>query len=105
MLDSVKTRLIVIGVLIVASIAALWPREVKKRVQGADGAMHDTLIKEVNLKRGLDLQGGIHLALEIDESGGTVPNKSDAIDRALKVIRTRVDEFGVAEPLVQREGS
>ena len=30
---------------------------------------------------------------------------SDAIDRALKVIRTRIDQFGVSEPVVQKEGT
>jgi preprotein translocase subunit SecD len=105
MFDSLRTRLALIGVLIVLSIWALWPRQVTTRQQMPDGSMRDTVRRELNLKRGLDLQGGIHLALELDESGGPVANKSDAIDRALKVIRTRVDEFGVAEPLVQKEGS
>ncbi|MFI5213936.1 MAG: protein translocase subunit SecD, partial [Gemmatimonadales bacterium] len=94
-----------IGILIVVSIASLWPREVTARKQLPDGTTIDTVWREQQPKLGLDLQGGIHLALELDESGGPVPNKSDAIDRALKVIRTRIDEFGVAEPLIQREGS
>ena len=38
----------------------------------------------------------MHLTMEIDESKGTVQNKSDALDRALKVVRTRIDELGVA---------
>ena len=35
-------------------------------------------------KMGLDLQGGMHLALEVDDSKGVVADKSEAIDRALK---------------------
>lgn len=55
---------------------------------------------------GLDLQGGTHLALEIDESKAalTSAQRSEAIDRALKVVRLRVDELGVAEPVVQKAG-
>jgi len=105
MFDSIKTRLAVIGILILLSIWALWPREIRTVTEMPDGSIRDSTHREINLKRGLDLQGGIHLALELDESGGPVPNKADAIDRALKVIRTRVDEFGVAEPLVQKEGA
>ncbi|MFI5280409.1 MAG: protein translocase subunit SecD [Gemmatimonadales bacterium] len=105
MFDSLITRFVTIGILIVVSIASLWPREVTAHKQLPDGTTIDTVWRERQPKLGLDLQGGIHLALELDESGGPVPNKSDAIDRALKVIRTRIDEFGVAEPLIQREGS
>src|SRR5207237_9428947 len=61
--------------------------------------------KTVPIKRGLDLQGGMHLALEVDESKGTIPDKATAIDRALKVVRTRIDQFGVSEPVVQKAGN
>jgi len=105
MLDSIRSRLIAIAILVALSVWALWPRQVTTRVRGDDGRMRDSTSREVNLKKGLDLQGGIHLALELDESRGQVPNRADAIDRALKVIRTRIDQFGVAEPLVQREGA
>ncbi|MEA3246648.1 MAG: protein translocase subunit SecD, partial [Gemmatimonadota bacterium] len=60
--------------------------------------------KRVPLKRGLDLQGGMHLTLEPDETNGIIADKPAAIERALKVVRTRVDEFGVAEPVVQKSG-
>ena len=46
----------------------------------------------------------MHMALEVDESKGAVADKSDALDRALKVVRNRIDQFGVAEPVVQRVG-
>jgi preprotein translocase subunit SecD len=105
MFESIKARLAVIGILVALSIWALWPRQITTRVQGRDGAMRDTVVRELNIRRGLDLRGGIHLALELDESRGAVANKADAIDRALKVIRTRIDEFGVTEPLVQRQGT
>ncbi len=105
MFDSLITRFVTIGLLVAISVISLLPREVTAHKQLPDGTYIDTVWRERQPKLGLDLQGGIHLALELDESGGPVPNKSDAIDRALKVIRTRIDEFGVAEPLIQREGS
>ncbi|MBI4539046.1 MAG: protein translocase subunit SecD [Gemmatimonadetes bacterium] len=59
------------------------------------------------LKLGLDLQGGMHLVLEVDDAEGTLTPeaKADAIDRALRIIRTRIDEFGVEEPLIQKVGT
>jgi preprotein translocase subunit SecD len=105
MLSSIRNRLIIIAILVVASIVALIPRDVTIRVRDEEGRMRDTTVKRVPIKQGLDLQGGIHLALEIDQSGGPVADPSGALDRALTVVRSRVDEFGVAEPLIQRIGS
>jgi len=58
------------------------------------------------LRLGLDLQGGMHLVLEIDDPDNTMSMaaRSDAIDRSEIVIRMRVDELGVAEPLIQKVG-
>jgi preprotein translocase subunit SecD len=56
------------------------------------------------LTLGLDLQGGMHLVLEVDDPEGTMTDdaKVDMIDRVERIIRTRIDEFGVSEPLVQK---
>jgi protein-export membrane protein SecD len=53
---------------------------------------------------GLDLQGGMHLLLEVDRSRLSAAEAQDAPDRAMEVLRNRIDQFGVAEPLIQREG-
>jgi len=59
------------------------------------------------LNLGLDLLGGMHLALEIDDPDGTLTPeaKADGISRVERIIRTRIDEFGVAEPLIQKVGN
>jgi preprotein translocase subunit SecD len=102
-MTNLQYRLGLIVALVIASFWALWPRTVVERVKRDGVFVYDT-VERVPLKRGLDLQGGMYIALEIDESQGTVTNKEDAIDRALKVVRTRIDEFGVAEPVVQKVG-
>jgi preprotein translocase subunit SecD len=58
------------------------------------------------LKLGLDLQGGMHLVLEVDDPDGTMTDdaKSDMIDRIDRIIRSRIDELGVEEPLIQKVG-
>ncbi|HMI55299.1 MAG TPA: protein translocase subunit SecD [Gemmatimonadaceae bacterium] len=101
---SLKYRIACILLLVAASIWALFPRTVVERVKRNGEFVYDT-VQRVPLKRGLDLQGGMHLALEVDESKGAVPDKSKAIDNALKVVRNRIDEFGVAEPVVQKAGN
>jgi len=57
---------------------------------------------KINL--GLDLQGGMHLVLEVDTTGLTQEESKDAPERALEVIRNRIDAFGVVEPHIQRQG-
>lgn len=103
-MQNVKSRLLVIAALIAASVWALFPRQVVERVKRDGVFVYDT-VSRVPLKRGLDLQGGIQLTLEVDQSRQTITDVSDALDRAMKVVRTRIDEFGVAEPVVQKLGN
>ncbi|HEX6965239.1 MAG TPA: protein translocase subunit SecD [Gemmatimonadaceae bacterium] len=106
MSSNIRYRLLTILVLIGASIWALFPRTVTVRDRDPNtGQFVEHKERLVPLKKGLDLAGGIHLALEVDESKQAVANKSEAIDRALKVVRTRIDQFGVSEPVVQKVGN
>jgi len=59
--------------------------------------------EKINL--GLDLKGGMHLVLEAD-TRRLPPGESvkDAVDTALEVIRNRIDQFGVREPTIARQG-
>ena len=102
---TIRNRLILILVLIAASVWALFPRTVSVRELNKNGVWYDTTQTHVPLKKGLDLQGGMYLALEVDESKGAVANKAEAIDRALKVVRNRIDQFGVTEPDVRKVGN
>jgi preprotein translocase subunit SecD len=101
---NLKYRIALIVGLVAVSIGALIPRDTIERVKRPDGTIGFDTVKRVPLKRGLDLQGGMHLTLEIDASKATITDKADAIERSLKVVRTRVDEFGVSEPVVQKAG-
>jgi preprotein translocase subunit SecD len=102
-----KYRVLTIVALCALSIWALFPRNVTTRVRGADGTLHEETSRHVPLKPGLDLSGGIHLALEVDDSKQAIPasQKSEAIDRALKTVRSRIEGYGVSEAVVQKQGS
>jgi preprotein translocase subunit SecD len=78
-----------------------WTVTLRER---ADGVMRDTSVTRVPLKKGLDLQGGMHLALELDQSKQVSADPKRDLDLALTVLRKRIDEFGVEEPLVQKAG-
>jgi preprotein translocase subunit SecD len=104
-MSNLKWRLVTIGVLILVSVFALFPRDVKTRQRRPDGTFFDTTMRRVPLRKGLDLSGGMHLALEVDESKGAVVDKSGAIDRALKVVRTRIEGMGVSETVIQKAGN
>ena len=102
---TIRSRLIAIGGLVALAVWQLIPTDVTQRVRDATtGRMKDTTIRRVPINLGLDLQGGIHLALEVDQSKGPVPDCATAIQLAEKVVRTRIDEFGTSEPVVQIQG-
>src|SRR5918992_6041898 len=102
---SIRNRLLVILALIALSVYHLIPREVTLRERDVEtGVMRDTVVNRVPLKLGLDLQGGMHLALELDQSKQVSADPARDIDLALTVLRKRIDEFGVEEPLVQKVG-
>ncbi len=60
------------------------------------------LNKRINL--GLDLKGGMHLLLRVDAKNLSAEAKKDATDRAVEVIRNRIDQFGVRETSIQKQG-
>jgi preprotein translocase subunit SecD len=102
---TIRTRLLLITALIALSIYFLIPRDITLRERDPEtGVMKDRTEKRMPLKLGLDLQGGMHLALELDQSKQVSADPKRDIDLALTVLRKRIDEFGVTEPLIQKVG-
>ncbi|MGI6684985.1 MAG: protein translocase subunit SecD [Bacillota bacterium] len=54
-------------------------------------------------KLGLDLQGGAHVVLQAVPDEGKKITKDDML-KLTAIMRQRVDEFGVSEPIIQPEG-
>ena len=84
MLKKDKVRLGVILVVIVLSALAVFP--IEGRVQ-----------------LGLDLKGGAHIVLQAKGTDEN-PVTDDSLDRLVAVLRNRIDQYGIAEPQIQREG-
>ncbi|HEY1568771.1 MAG TPA: protein translocase subunit SecD, partial [Solirubrobacteraceae bacterium] len=53
---------------------------------------------------GLDLKGGIELVYQGQPSPQTPVVTQDALDRAVDIMRSRVDQLGVSEPSIQTTG-
>jgi SecD/SecF fusion protein len=58
--------------------------------------------KSINL--GLDLAGGTHIIVEIDKSKMNEASSHDVLDRTLEIVRNRVDQYGLSEPVITKSG-
>ncbi|MDD5429025.1 MAG: protein translocase subunit SecD, partial [Candidatus Omnitrophica bacterium] len=89
-----------IGVFLIAAACVwlIWP---PFAVKDKDGAV----IQKGRINLGLDLQGGMHVVLKVDTSKLPMDARKDAVERAMEVIRNRVDQFGVGEMSIQRQGA
>ncbi|NLC51893.1 MAG: protein translocase subunit SecD [Firmicutes bacterium] len=67
------------------------------------GALFGYRYVRENINYGLDINGGVYVLLEATETGEETLDR-DAIERAIAIIRSRVDELGVTEPVIQPEG-
>ena len=57
-----------------------------------------------SIRQGLDLQGGTHVVLEAEDTPQAEVN-DDAMQRVVKIMEKRVNELGLTEPIIQREGA
>lgn len=80
-----RIRLWIVVIVIAAALFYIWPLEGR-----------------VNL--GLDLKGGAHIVLQAKGTAES-PLRDDSIDRLLAVLRNRIDQYGVAEPIIQKSGT
>jgi SecD/SecF fusion protein len=107
-----RIKAIVVLIVIVGSAYFLYPTiqriamsaEEREKLELEAPEKYDELIKK-SVKLGLDLSGGMHLVLEVDDSQLRDDEKADVVDRAREIIANRVDQFGVAEPTIQKQGA
>ncbi len=97
MQKNLRWKVLLILAVVAVSIWSLWPPLSVKDENG-------NITKEGRINLGLDLQGGMHLVLKVDTSKLTKKEAEGAPERALEVIRNRIDQFGVKEVSIQRQG-
>lgn len=64
-------------------------------------ALTAVVVSDTTPQLGLDLQGGLSVVLA---PKGDQKNVGDKLDKALDIVRSRVDALGVAEPEISRQG-
>ncbi len=64
---------------------------------------HPTIASK-SLNLGLDLAGGTHIIVEVDKSKLDASAQRDVLDRCLEIIRNRVDQYGLSEPIIAKSG-
>ncbi|MFH1755920.1 MAG: protein translocase subunit SecD [Candidatus Latescibacterota bacterium] len=103
-----KWKIILIAAVVLFSLYSLYPSvkfyRMSSEERGKLSSEQRAKYAQDIVKLGLDLQGGMHLVLEVDDTGLDDDAKKDAMDRAIKILRNRVDQFGVSEPVIQKQG-
>jgi len=107
-MTKLQLKFLLVGIVLALSLWALWPTfsyywQSAAARQELEKERSPILKKILNL--GLDLKGGVKMLLALDvEKLPPETTVADALERAIEIIRNRVDQFGVAEPLIVREG-
>ena len=99
-------------IIIIVTVLALWQlhysyvyfRMTQEQKENIDPLVLKKIASRA-LHLGLDLKGGMHIVLQIDKSKLKPEEQQGALDRALEIIRNRVDQFGVSEPMIQKQGT
>ena len=103
-----QTKWLGLLALIVASVFLLYPTVNWYQLDPIERAKLEALRERpkwlVNL--GLDLKGGTHMVMElqVDKLDPKTPLR-EAMQQAIEIIRNRIDQFGVAEPLIVQQGA
>ncbi len=92
-----KWMALIVIVLVGLSVYGILPSDLDRKEK-----------KATSLKLGLDIQGGLHMNLTVDRDkmqGKSEQEISEAADRAMEILRNRIDGLGVSEPVLEREGT
>ncbi|MDE2142489.1 MAG: protein translocase subunit SecD [Elusimicrobia bacterium] len=107
-MSKTQTKWIGLLILVVGALFLLYPSINWYGLEPAERAKLEALRERpkylVNL--GLDLKGGTHMVMELEvDKLDPKTTLNDAMQQAIEIIRNRVDQFGVAEPLIVRQGA
>ncbi|MEO0205296.1 MAG: hypothetical protein ABIL22_01325, partial [candidate division WOR-3 bacterium] len=102
-MKNIGLRMAIVIILIVVGLYTLYPSVRLYTTKDLSQEEENSLMKRA-IHLGLDLKGGMHLVLEVDTTG-LKEKPSDLRDRALEIVKNRIDEFGVFEPTIEKQGS
>ncbi len=109
---SQKWRMGITAVLLILACVAFWNTfqlwtmsDAAKKLMDERDPGSLTRLQQKAIRLGLDLQGGIHVVLRVKTEELSKAEQEGAIDRAISVVRNRIDGLGVAEPVIQKQGA
>ena len=109
-----RWRLLITAVLTLIALAVVWPRNPGSFIPGGEflpGSPGVNLqlgsyrFQREGATLGLDLQGGTHLVLQADMSKAPGQDQAEVLRGVIQVLERRVNAYGVAEPLIQTQGT
>lgn len=82
---------------------SLWGKEINFSISSPTIDITKPFVfhRDLEIKKGLDLQGGTEVTLRADMSEVDSADRADALDSAREVIARRVDLYGVSEPVIK----
>src|SRR3954454_14152028 len=95
-----RWRLIITALVTIIAVLIVfpWPNGLNLQV----GNLH---MERKGFTLGLDLQGGTHLVLQADMSKAPGQDANEVLKGVIQVLEKRVNAYGVAEPVIQSQGS
>lgn len=97
--------LVILAVVAFWDTFRLWTMSDAEKAQMQEEKPGELLqLQQDAIRLGLDLQGGIHVVLRVDMSALAPAERDGAVERAIAIIRNRVDGLGVAEPTILKQG-
>jgi len=70
-------------------------------VKSSINLFNGAFVRDLKVRKGLDLAGGVHVVMQADMSKIPAEDQSAAIEAAKGVIERRINLFGVTEPTIQ----
>src|SRR5215210_2382257 len=95
-----RWRLLIIAIVTILSALIVWPWP-----GGLSIHLGNFRLERQGFTLGLDLQGGTHLVLQADMSKAPGQNADEVLKGVIQVLERRVNAYGVAEPVIQSQGS
>jgi preprotein translocase subunit SecD len=95
-----RWRLIITAIVTIISVLIVWPWP-----NGISIPLGSHTFQRQGFTLGLDLQGGTHLVLQADMTKAPNQDPAEVLKGVIQVLDRRVNAYGVAEPVIQSQGS
>jgi len=95
-----RWRLIITVIVTVIAALIVWPW-----ANGISIPIGNLKFERKGFTLGLDLQGGTHLVLQADMSKAPNQDAAEVLKGVIQVLDRRVNAYGVAEPVIQSQGT